>query len=201
MMFSKYLLTLVGFLFLFPAFGQELELDSTGHLPEIPLAVENGQWKEFRSYLGGFRIAMPGTVEEKSYTLATDIGDLTYHTFFCQLPVKNSDNLIYMVSWVDYPEGSIDSDSLDLVQEFLNETRDAAAQSVKGDVVYHNPVRLQGYPGQLWRIDYLRGSAVIKTKAVVVDNRYYAIQTITSKDRNLNTSTDQFFDSFRIFVD
>ena len=98
-------------LFYFTIAAQEVELDSTGHLPVLALANETNNWKELRSFEGRFRIAMPGEVKEKSYTLATDVGDLTYRTFYCQLPVKGSDNLMYMLSYVDYPEDALHSDS------------------------------------------------------------------------------------------
>lgn len=199
-----YMRYITSFLFLLSCFtigAQEIELDSSGQLPFLTLANEVNSWKELRSYEGRFRIVMPGEVEEKSYTLATDVGDLTYRTFYCQLPLKGSDNLMYMLSYVDYPEGAIHSDSIALIPEFFEATMDAAAQSVKGDLVYSGTDNYKGYPGRRWRIDYLRGSAVIKTRAVIVEHRYYAIQTITKKDKNLNLSTDKFFESFTIFVD
>lgn len=197
----RYITSFLMLLFYFTIAAQEVELDSTGHLPVLALANETNNWKELRSFEGRFRIAMPGEVKEKSYTLATDVGDLTYRTFYCQLPIKGSDNLMYMLSYVDYPEDALHSDSTELIQEFFEATMDAAAQSVKGDLVYSGADDYKGFPGKRWRIDYLRGTAVIKTRAIIVDNRYFAIQTITKKDKNLNLSTDKFFESFTIFVD
>ena len=174
------------------------QADTLNELPKVVLANEYNSWKELRSYEGGFRILMPGEVDEKMRTIATDIGDLKYHTFLCQMPTKGSDNLIYILSYCDYPEGGMHSDSTELLADFFEATVDAAAQSVKGDLVYTNAIDYKGFPAQIWRIDYLRGTAVIKTKALLVDNRFYSIQTITKKDRNLNLSTEKFFDSFSL---
>ena len=84
------------------------------------------------------------------------------------------------------------------VDDFFENTRNEAAFSINGKVIYYTPVTLQSFPGQFWRIHYKNDSAVIKTKAYIVKNRYYAIQTITFRDLASNLDTDKFFDSFQI---
>lgn len=153
-------------------------------------------WQELVSTQGRFRIKTPGYLTEKVDTLNTSLGLQTYHTFFYQSPDKEADNLFYMISYCDYPEGSIDVDSTELVDEFFDVTVKESAFSINGDLVYSNPIEWNGYPGRIWRVDYLKGSAVIKTRAYLVGNRYYAIQTVMLKDKSLNPSSDQFFNSF-----
>lgn len=169
----------------------------------LPLSIPlNGQvlkgWEEFKSYSGRFRVLLPGEMKEKLDTIPTSVGALAYHTFYYQPSEKNSDNLVYMVSFCDYPEFTIHSDSTELLREFFDATMDAARRSVRGELTYQDEIEQNGFPGRLWRIDYLDGKAVIKTKALVVGRRYYAVQTITFRNRSLNLSTDRFLDSFRL---
>ena len=156
------------------------------------------QWETYLSYDGRFSVAVPGILQEKIDSVQTDLGKMAYHTFFLQQETETADNHVYMVNYCDYPEGIVFADSSGLVADFFRHTMEAAAESVNGEVLYSSDLELNGYPGKLWRIDYLDGNAVIKTKAYLIENRYYAIQTISGKDKNLNLSTERFFDSFKL---
>ena len=131
--------------------------------------------------------------------METAVGSLVYHTFFIQMDDKTDDNLFYMVSYCDYPEGTFSADSTSLIEEFFQATMESAAQSVKGDILYQTDIHLGETPGKHWRIDYLDGKAVIKTRAYLAGQRYYSLQTIAWKEKNINSASDRFFDSFLIF--
>jgi hypothetical protein len=66
--------------------------------------------------------------------------------------------------------------------------------------VYKSYEELSGFPGYFWRVDYLDGKAVIKSKAWLVDNRFYELKTISWKEKNINPSSDKFFESFKLLV-
>lgn len=157
------------------------------------------QTKEFTSLEGRFRILVPGELTEKVDSVETEVGKVAYHTFFLQTEEKDADNLFYMVCYCDYPEGIIFADSVGLVEEFFESTMESAAESVHGKILYSSDIQLGKYPGKYWRIDYLDGKAVIKTKAYLAGNRFYSVQTISYQEKNINAAGDQFFDSFRIF--
>ncbi|MDX1943493.1 MAG: hypothetical protein SFU99_23200 [Saprospiraceae bacterium] len=165
---------------------------------KIDLSPESKNWREFNSYDGRFSILSPGEMKEKIDSIQTPIGILTYHTFFFQANQENADNVLYMLSYCDYPEGSMHSDSTELLQEFFDATLESATASVKGELMYERNAKYKNYPGKIWRIDYLDGKALIKTKAFVIERRYYTIQTITRKDRSLNFSSEKFLDSFKL---
>ncbi|MBX2871614.1 MAG: hypothetical protein KTR30_05930 [Saprospiraceae bacterium] len=157
-----------------------------------------GQWEETVSYEGRFRILSPGKMDAKADTVKTPLGALVYHTFYFHTNDKKQENYVYMLSYCDYPELTVHSDSLDLLQDFFHTTIETAVSSVRGELMYSTDTDLDDYPAKLWRIDYLNGRGIIKTKAVVVDNRYYAVQTVTQKGRAINQSSDAFLDSFRL---
>lgn len=155
-------------------------------------------WQEFLYFDGKFKVQSPANLTEKLDTITTPIGNLVYHTFFHQPDIRKSENAMYMISYVDYPEGAMHSDSTELLSEFFKGTIEAATESVKGELLYDSETTLRDYPGRVWRIDYLEGGAVIKTRAYMVNNRYYSIQTIALKDRNLNKASEVFLDSFEL---
>lgn len=156
-------------------------------------------WQEFTSYEGQFRVKGPGDFIHKEDTVATGMGNIVYHTYFHQADPQKDENVIYMISYCEYPEYGMHSDSTELMEEFFETTIDAAAFSIKGEVRYIDPIDWLGWSGRLWRIDYRDGNAVVKTKAILVENRYYAVQVISTKNNHINISSDQFFDSFRLF--
>ncbi|RMG78204.1 MAG: hypothetical protein D6714_18500, partial [Bacteroidetes bacterium] len=133
-------------------------------------------WQTFESYEGRFRVLAPGAMTEKIDSIQTDVGTLAYHVFFHQSDNKDADNLFYMVSYCDYPAGSVHSDSTELLAPFFEATLESAAASVDGKLIYADDIRYDDYPGKFWRIDYLDGQAIIKTKAFLVKNRYYSLQ-------------------------
>ena len=162
------------------------------------LLFSQQKWVEFLSYDGKFKVLAPGKLEENIDSLETPIGELAYHTFFYQNVAKSAENVMYMISYCDYPQGGMHSDSIDLVHEFFEATIEEAVAAVKGELRYATEMNDLGFPGSLWRIDYLDGKIIIKTKAFVVNNRYYAIQTISFKDKHLNKLQDKFLDSFKL---
>ena len=90
--------------------------------------------------------------------------DKTLIDLFEEQVEKNPDNLVYMVSYVDYPKYSIHSDSTELVEDFFKTTVETAVESVKGELSYSSDITMNEYPGRLWRVDYNDGKALIKTK-------------------------------------
>lgn len=157
-------------------------------------------WRTYKSNEGGFEILSPGIMSSKTDSVETAVGKLAYHTHFYQPRPDDAtaENMMYMVSYCDYPEGSLHQDSTQLLAAFFDATMESAALSIDGKLMYNSPRDYLDYPGHFWRIDYLDGQAVIKTWGLVVDRRYYAIQTVTVKNRSRNRSSDNFLDSFRI---
>lgn len=156
-------------------------------------------WKEYKSVEGKFQVLTPGDFDKAVDSVQTPLGKLAYYILVYNNTQKNAENLFYMITFCDYPSGTVHSDSTALLNEFFEASIDQAASSVKGEVVYRGDVSLQGFPGKVWRINYLRDQAVIKTKAYMVGNRFYTIQTVTLKDMAINAASDRFFDSFLIF--
>ena len=163
----------------------------------LALLLQQNTWVETISYDGNLKVSAPGEMKHRHIGKKTPVGELTYHSLFYEAGAE-ADNVLYMISWVDYPAGSIHSDSLELVNSFLDATVETAVLNVDGELMYQTEVEVEGFPGRYWRIDYNSGTAVIKTKAFVAGRRYYSLQVASRKSKNLNRSVDQFFDSFKL---
>lgn len=157
-------------------------------------------WQPYTSVDGRFTVLSPGEFEHKETSIETEIGEITYHSYVYQSPDPGADNLVYMISYCDYPENSIHSDSLAVLDDFFQETLDAATLSIDGELIYSAATTLQDYPGRIWRIHYNKGTASIKSKAFLVKNRFYNVQAITLSDKKLNTLADKFLDSFKVIL-
>ena len=165
---------------------------------DLPKKQKEDQWKYYESEEGLFKVLVPGPFTKHLDSITTEVGKLAYHTFLLQRDPKSADNVLYMVSYCDYPPYTAHSDSMELLAPFFDQTVEAATESVEGELLYSNPDFLGTFPGRFWRIDYLNGEAIIKTKAFLVENRYYSLQVITLKDKNRNDSVDRFFESFQL---
>jgi len=195
----------------FPERGiyREGKLDRYMHMRTIKLFISTAvlcfslpgisqSWKQHHSYPGMFSILAPEEMQTKTDTIKTALGGLVQHITFYHDKRPDGENNVYMVTWFDYPEGVMHHDSTELVQALFDETVEAAAFSVAGNVRWSSDIRYGPFPGRFWRVDYKDGRGVIKTKAWLVRNRYYAVQVVTRRDRALNYQADKFMDSFRL---
>lgn len=162
-------------------------------------AQADGPWTYYQSLEGRFSVEWPGEFRTKVDSVKTPLGLLAYHNFFYQNPKEEKgENMFYMISYCDYPAEAVHSDSTELVSEFFDATMEQAAKSVIGKVLYSDNIYIKDYPGRFFRINYLEDKAVIKTRAFLVENRYYTIQTISLAGNSLNKSTEYFFGSFKL---
>jgi hypothetical protein len=179
--------------------GVGLKAQDTSAVAPRPSKMPTERWSEYKSFDGKFLVMSPGgKMIEKLDTAKTPMGPIAYHLYYNQPDFDGAENYFYMVSYCDYPEGSVHSDSTELVQQLFTETIKEAAFSIAGKVLYQDDIKFLGYPGKLWRIDYGRGKYTIKTRAYVIGNRFYTIQTVMSRLMSLNPLSDRFLDSFKL---
>ncbi|MBB4078282.1 hypothetical protein GGR28_000883 [Lewinella aquimaris] len=190
------MLRILCFLFTASVVAQSPMLDATAG--PVKSWEADHRWETIDDIDGRFRIETPGPFEHKIDTLETAMGQQAFHTYFFKVPeIDRAENLIYVLSYVDYPTGAVHQDSTELVGEFLASTEEAAAEALRGEVVYATEREVLGYPGRIWRIDYKDGEASARTLAFVIGNRYYELKTFSLTGRGLSDSSDRFFRSYR----
>lgn len=164
---------------------------------------QDHRWEELQELDGRFRLLAPAVLAHNIDSVETALGVQAYHTFHLQAPdQQRAENVIYALSYVDYPAGSLHHDSTELVQEFFAGTEEEAAVAVGGEAVYTAKKAVNGFPGRQWRIDYPSrgGTASARTLAVVSGNRYYELKVFSRTDKGATQAADRFFDSLRIFA-
>ncbi len=160
------------------------------------LCLAQNEWAWYQSYEGKFKILVPGEIQTNEKVIPTEIGELTYHTYYHQDKSELPENFLYILSYVDYPEGGIHSDSTDLIEEFFKVTAEEASLQLAGNLQYENRADWKDYPAYIWRIDYNEEQAIMKSKAIIVDNRFYLLQVAMTKDRSINAAANKYLDSF-----
>jgi hypothetical protein len=157
-------------------------------------------WKTTISIEGGFQIEAPGDMVHKINKIPTSIGDIDYHTYLHHLQKDSVHTFLYMVSYCNYPAGSFPADSSELIRDFFDATLEQSAQSVSGEVVYVDQITYRGFPGLFWRMHYNGGRSVMKTKAYLINSRFYSLQVAMESDFSLDPDIDRFFDSFKVIT-
>ena len=144
-----------------------------------------------------FSILVWNLPEERVVTIPTDLGRLDFHTLETEIPIDSSRSAKGAISYCDYPEGTIHSDSIDFHDDFFDATVQQSASRLNGLLVYQDDYSLGKYPGRIWRIHYYDSAAVMKSRAFLVGSRLYIIQVACSKEFAIHPSIDLFLNSFR----
>lgn len=169
--------------------------------PSNDLSAQDKGWIKHRSVEGVFAIEAPGSLSHKAITTETALGPLEYEVFFFQPEMEEDQEqgiFLYQLSYCDYPPQAVHADSSALLEDFFTQTMEAAAESVNGELMYGSTETAYDHPGYVWRIDYLDGKAVIRTRSLLVGNRFYSWQVVCSKDYSLSSDITRFLDSFRL---
>jgi hypothetical protein len=160
--------------------------------------AQTATWKEQVNLEGKFRINAPGDLVEKVSNMKTAIGESAYHAFVFKPTEQKPENVFYIVNYVDYPQGTFPADSTELITEFFKVTIENSVIGVKGKLLYESDILLGTHKGKIWRVSYNQATVFIKSKCFLVGNRFYMIQTMTMKDKSMNTAADSFLDSFQV---
>lgn len=142
-----------------------------------------------------FSVDVPGEMEVSSKTIKTAVGELNTYTYAFQ-GNEDDPNYLYLINMVQYPVETFPTDSIDLIEDYLENTIQTSAERVKGDIVYSS--NLENKSGKLFRIKYNDGNAIIKGKSYIVGDAFINLQVFTVQTKSLNNEMDVFLDSFKV---
>ena len=146
----------------------------------------------------GFRVKAPGAFEEKYQQVSTDIGLMDLRTYYHQPEIEEPINFLYLINYVEYPEGTLHHDSLAMVEDLFANSMEEFNLSVGGKVMYQTPFMKDSPPNSIFRIEYDEGFKIVKAKMIVHENKFYFLQVFTTKPHSLNNKIDEFLDSFSL---
>jgi hypothetical protein len=157
----------------------------------------NTEWMQFRNIDGRFKVLIRGNLVEKMATIQTEIGMIESHQFVYQ-PAEKEENLAYIIMYYDFPKGGMHSDSTELLKEFFDTTVEEAATKLQGMLVYQHDLEHEGYAARQWRVNYSDNKVAIRSRAFMVKQRFYLLQTIGFTDIEQNNVSEYFINSFRL---
>ena len=163
-------------------------------LPKLSHAQDN--WINFKSdNVLPFSVEVPGEMEETTNNVKTAVGELNTFTYAFQ-GVEGDPNYLYLINLVQYPEETFPIDSIDLIEEYLQNAALTSAEKVHGELVYSTDTDRKN--GKLFRIKYNGGNAVVKGKSYIKNDVFVNLQVFTVQSKSLNNEMDQFLDSFKM---
>ncbi len=146
----------------------------------------------------GFSIKAPGVFEEKYQQVDTDIGLMELYTYFHQPLEEEPKNFLYLINYIEYPEGSLHHDSLAMVGDLFTKSMEEFNLSVGGKLMYQSPFLSDSPPNSIFRVEYDSGFKIVKAKMIVHENKFYFLQVFTTQPYSLNNKIDEFLDSFSL---
>lgn len=159
--------------------------------------TQKKMWTEFNP-TGDFSVNMPGQPQHKTQDTYSNVGTLRLNIYSYQPSDSKKDNLVYMIMYSDYPEGSVTSDNKESLPVFFRNAVDGAVRNVNGVLLSEKDIEIQGYPGKEIQIGYQGGVIIINMRQYLVKNRTYILQVMTPKEKQDNEFTTKFFESFKL---
>jgi hypothetical protein len=139
-------------------------------------------------------VVVPGSMKSFTDTIPTEVGEILYYTY-----VWNDSVFQFQLSYCEYPEGTLHSDSTELLKDFFSATIAASTEKMKGEQRYASEMVQFGFPGWFWRTDY-GPERFNKSKAFVAGRKFYKMQVTGLKKNDLDPVITRYFDSFQ-FID
>ncbi len=155
-------------------------------------------WQQFKNEPGKFSVSLPGAVKETTSKVKTATGELIYHQFVCRTQSKNDGKILYTINYCDYPAGTFPKDSTELRDEFFKATIESSTEAIKGTIAYQDNILQQDYNGKIWRVDFNKETAHIKSKCFLVGDRFYLLQIIVANNEKNDPNAEKFFDTFLV---
>lgn len=178
-------------------FGSIIHISFLSCLVSINITTAQATWKKFSPSGQPFEVMITGEMKNGEKKILTEVGDLHPITWMYQ-GTQDDPNFIYSVSYVDYPEGTFHPDSTELVNELFHASIESNITSLGGTLVYKSESPYSQYQGIIYRASYNDNKAVIKSRMILVKDRFYALQVYTLSEKSLNGDMDKFLNSFRL---
>lgn len=156
-------------------------------------------WVTFESRDGAFTMAAPSEPEYLVKEITTSIGAMELHSYMVAPQYDDQNpNLMYLIEYYDYPEGTFPEDSTALKLFFYEQTAQATSYEIGGALSYSSESSVDGIDGFLYRCQYKNDAYVMKSRMFFVGDRFYHIKVYSEKESSLNDEMDWYLDSFKL---
>jgi hypothetical protein len=157
----------------------------------LPALVQSQDGHKKTSLFGKFSIVFPGEPDYSVEDVETEVGTLEMHTYL----YEESDNVAYMVAYIDYPEDMVQESDNDVL---LNAALEGAlgswgidSEKVKKEVTWHS-----GHKGIFTKES--SGDTYTAYEVLMVGNRLYQIAILKYGKAIGKKELKAFYDSFEL---
>lgn len=162
-------------------------------------ATNWSDWVTFESKDGAFTMSAPSSPEYLNKKITTSVGAMELHSYMVAPQYGDQNpNLMYLIEYYDYPEGTFPKDSMELKHFFYEQTAQATSYEIGGKLAYSSKSSVDGIEGFLYRCQYKDDTYVMKSRMFFVGDRFYHIKVYSEKDTSLNDEMDWYLDSFKL---
>lgn len=157
-------------------------------------------WFLYQSKDGNYTIKMPTEPQLQSQKVNTAIGEITMFMAMVEAD-ESDDNLLYMSAFSEYPADKISSTMGKEAQDrFFKGAADGAAKNMNGKVRSMKESSYKGFPARIIYTDVSLGGQdfLAQQKLILVNNKFYMMQTFTKPQKEDNGNSKKFFDSFEL---
>ena len=164
-------------------------------------AQPSGTWQKFTSVDNMVSVLFPGTPKSYTKEIHSLWGGIINESYISTADEEPINGVSFVVNRLRYPLGQIDSDSLSLIDDLLEETLGSLLETNKMGKVYSNDQMEGPYHGKIFRFaDNERGIS-IKGKCFYGKSEIIILMVYTSTNQSLLDQIDWFLKSFRYVTD
>ncbi len=157
-------------------------------------------WEIFQSEAGKFQIEMPDLPAVTAQLLTSDLGELEMNVFMHEGEEGIDENILYMVSYTDYPKDKINTTEMDkaALDVYYKGAVNGSVNNLDGKLVTEKTITIFGHEAREVKVDYMNGQAIMKMQILLIENRMYALQVIALAENEGNEAQNRFFNSFEL---
>ncbi len=146
-----------------------------------------------------YSVKFPKAPEVREMEMPTEYGNAKIIAEAYQPKLNNDDNLIYMVTTLEYPEDITKTDNFNLDNYYSNVIQ-TALTGRQSSLISQKKILKNGIAGIEVKESFKGGQIVIKQRTFLKGNLQIGIQVMTVSKNDKNESMNNFFDSFE-FID
>lgn len=158
-------------------------------------------WYTYTSAEGKFKVMMPAAPEEQTQKVPSAIGELTMYMAMLQAEDESADNLLYMTAYCEYPSDKVSSDMpKETLDKFFKGAAEGSAGKMNGKVLSIEESTYKNFPVRnvvaSMEVQGMKFMAV--QRMILVKNKFYMLQTLSTEGKEKNDNAKKFFDSFTL---
>ncbi|MEM6684331.1 MAG: hypothetical protein AAF617_00935 [Bacteroidota bacterium] len=152
-------------------------------------------WEKYKAEDLQFVAYYPKEPKRSVQKIPTSNGELDMHMIL-YAPTTGDDNRVYLIICSDYPKEQFKNADAAYNNLVLTNAVNKAVSSVKGELIYNNKIKFNGYPARSVKVK-MQG-AFMYLNAYLVENTMFITQVICLTEKDENASIQRFIDSFEI---